>query len=535
VPQLDPRKPPPPDYYASNVRFLLDEVRRRSGELLDAREAALIEAFQRQPVSAQRLFARLVSRTGPWIRLDSLHYPEVGNVADAVARLAEAGLVRVNPAAPAAALLKLLTRAELAALFPRVAGRTKPEWLADCLGRYPDRLIRARLARACPWVDIADREAFATCAVLFFGSDEADLSTFVVQDLGVRCYERYPLGPDSRPFRERAELDRYLLSRRLSPWSSRLDEVPALAGQIPRLLWPEARTRTEQRARDKVLNRVGRWHERRGEHDAALTCYGRSTSHPARERRARLLHRLGDAAAVAELLAAMREDPWGPEEADFAARFPGRRPPAGIRTSLCVLPGATPARIERHALAVLTANGGRGWHLENLLPLGLAGLAFWDVVFAPLPGVFTHPFQLGPRDLFWPDFARSRRGLIDDRFEQLRRPGAFEAEVRRSFAAKRGIANALVHWGAFRPELLDALLADVPHGALLALARQTLCNLRVRRTGFPDLLLIYGPHAWELVEVKGPTDQLQPAQREWLRVLDEAGLPARVLRFRSSC
>jgi hypothetical protein len=533
VPQLHPGKPPPPDYYASNVRFLLDEVSRRSGELLAPRERALIEAFHQQPVPAQRLFARLATRTGPWIRVDSLNYPEVGDVDAAVARLADAGLVRLTATAPADALLKLLTRAELAALFPRVQGRTKPAWLNDCLGRYPDTLIRCRLAATHPWIEIADRDAFATCAVLFFGSDEADLSTFVVQDLGVRCYERYPLGPDTRPFRARAELERYLLSRRLSPWSSHLSDAPALAGTIPRLLWGEPRTRTEQRARDKVLNRVGRWHERRGEHDAALTCYGRSTSHPARERRARLLHRLGDETAVADLLAAMRDDPWGPEEADFAGRFPGRRPATTTRTSTCALIGATPARIERHALSLLTANGGRGWHLENLLPLGLAGLAFWDVVFAPLPGVFTHPFQLGPQDLFWPDFARSRRGLIDARLSALNEPGAFEAAVRRTFAAKRGVSNALVHWGALKPDRLDALLSNVPHRALLTLAHLTLCNLRSRRTGFPDLLLIYGPGAWELVEVKGPTDQLQPAQREWLRTLDEAGLPARVLRFRA--
>jgi len=419
VPQLHPGKPPPPDYYAGNVRFLLDEVSRRSGELLEPRERELIEAFRRQSAPAQRLFARLVSRAGPWIRVDSLDYPEVGDAGAAIPGLAEAGLVRLTPAAPADTLLKLLTRAELAALFPRVRGRTKPAWLADCLGRYPDALIRRRLATSYPWIEVADRDAFAACAVLFFGSDEADLSTFVVQDLGVRCYERYPLGPDTRPFRAREELERYLLSRRLSSWSWRLDEVPALAARIPRLLWREPATRTEQRARDKVLNRVGRWHERRGEHDAALTCYGRSTSHPARERRARLLHRLGDDTAVAALLTAMRDDPWGPEEVDFAARFPGRRPAAATRTSTCTLTSATPARIERHALSLLTANGGRGWHLENLLPLGLAGLAFWDVVFTPLAGVFTHPFQLGPRDLFWPDFVRSRRSLIDARLEAL--------------------------------------------------------------------------------------------------------------------
>jgi len=107
--------------------------------------------------------------------------------------------------------------------------------------------------------------------------------------------------------------------------------------------------------------------------------------------------------------------------------------------------------------------------------------------------------------------------------------------VRRTGAAKRGVANALVHWGALQPDRIEALLANVPHDALLTLARLTLCHLPGRRTGFPDLLLIYGPGAWELVEVKGPADQLQPAQREWLRTLDDAGLPARVLRFRTSC
>ena len=43
--------------------------------------------------------------------------------------------------------------------------------------------------------------------------------------------------------------------------------------------------------------------------------------------------------------------------------------------------------------------------------------------------------------------------------------------------------------------------------------------------------MVYGPGAWELVEVKGPTDSLQPAQRTWLSRLDGLGLPARVLRF----
>src|SRR5690606_14054539 len=141
--------------------------------------------------------------------------------------------------------------------------------------------------------------------------------------------------------------------------------------------------------------------------------------------------------------------------------------------------------IERHALNLLTSNGGRGWHLENLLPLGLAGLTFWDEVFAPLPGAFSHPFQPGPHDLFWPDFARVRRRALDARVAALAVPGALAAHLRAVHQRKFGIANRLVQWGAFGNELLDALLTNVPERVLLALADHTIRNLHRSRNGFP--------------------------------------------------
>jgi hypothetical protein len=197
------------------------------------------------------------------------------------------------------------------------------------------------------------------------------------------------------------------------------------------------------------------------------------------------------------------------------------------------LADATPSAIERHALHLLTANGGRGWHLENALPLGLAGLAFWDEIFAPVPGAFSHPFQIAPHDLFWPDFARVRQPALEARVQRLRAPGALAHALRDAHRRKCGTTNRLVHWGALTGEVLDGLLGEVPHEALLRLAIHTIFGLQRARTGFPDLLLVYGRGAWELVEVKGPTDQLQPAQRIWLRVLESLRIPARVLRFRS--
>lgn len=52
-------------------------------------------------------------------------------------------------------------------------------------------------------------------------------------------------------------------------------------------------------------------------------------------------------------------------------------------------------------------------------------------------------------------------------------------------------------------------------------------DLRQNRAGFPDLIE-FSPQL-ELLEVKGPGDQLQAHQRAWLNVLSEF-LPVKVLR-----
>ncbi len=189
--------------------------------------------------------------------------------------------------------------------------------------------------------------------------------------------------------------------------------------------------------------------------------------------------------------------------------------------------------IERFALILLAEDGARGWHLENHLPLGLAGILFWDEVFAPVAGAYSHPLQLGPRDLFWPDFARVRAAAIEARLAELRTPTAFRARLTSVADQKRGIANRLVHWGACSPELIEALTRIPCTDGLLAIAHHAILDLERARTGFPDLTVIGATGELEFVEVKGPTDQLQPAQRTWLRKLERLGLRARVMKFRA--
>jgi hypothetical protein len=538
VPRLVPRQAPPPDYYADNLSFLLAEVAQRNHDLLTAAEQRLIAGWTAASSSARRLFARLLTRKGPWFRCDQLRYAEVTDSGAAIAELANVALLTQQPSAPADQLLALYTRKELTALFPRVAGSGKDDWIAACVSAYSDTAVRQRLARAGGWIGLADREAWQVCRLLFFGSDRPDLTEFVLQDLGLLRYERYPIEPRTRLFADRGAVDGYLHCRRLAAWFATAEDDTALAGAIRRRLWHPPAARPVARLRDRLLNRMGYLHERRGEFDAALESYALAQSHPARERRARLLKRLGDIEGFTALLARVQAAPWCGAEEDYACRnlIPADTPAAGLSIESRVLDRealrtTSAGMIERHALAELTADGSVGWHLENLFPLGLAGLLFWDEVFAPVPGAFSHPLQQGPHDLFWPDFARQRAAAIDNRLETLAQPGALAARLLEVHAAKHGIANRLVHWGAWTPALVERLAAPSLEPALLRLVRQVIADLPRARTGFPDLTLVDGNERLAFVEIKSPTDQLQPAQRTWLRLLARLELPARVLKY----
>ncbi|MDE0350342.1 MAG: VRR-NUC domain-containing protein, partial [Gammaproteobacteria bacterium] len=188
------------------------------------------------------------------------------------------------------------------------------------------------------------------------------------------------------------------------------------------------------------------------------------------------------------------------------------------------------ARVEAAAAETLAARGGDVWHLENALPLGLFGLAYWDWVFAPVDGAFVNAFQNAPIDLFWPDFFATRRGLCDDPLALD--DASLRAAMLDTAESRRGIANRLVDWRALDAQTLDRVLAGIPMADVRRLLAIVAEDLDRARSGFPDLTAVYEDGSYEFAEVKGPTDQLRRHQRLWIDRLRAADLPVRVLRFR---
>jgi hypothetical protein len=535
VPALRPNVPPPPHYYAENLVRLLDAVSRQYSDILLPRERDYVQRVLALACDAQRLYARLLTRTRTLVRVDSLDYREVANVADAIGELEAAGLVQLNPPVPADQALIILTRAELQMAFPHVGARgvRKELQIVSIAARYPDHRIRDVVCARHPLCAACGLDIVATLQILFFGDARTDLRTFVLEDLGMLRFESYPLNPDRRQFGARGDFDDYLAMQRLRAGLRELElrwqthTAQALVDQ----LWANRPHRVPERLRAGMLNQLGRCAERAGEYELALSAYARSPRPPARERRTRLLRRLGDEDGALAMLDHIDVAPLSAGERFFAQQFrAGRRARAlAIPERTVRLPAAPDTSVETAALGALTQRGGSGRHLENLLPLGMLGLAFWDVVFAPIDAAFVNPYQVRPVDLYWSDFRRARAALVESRFDALRRTGALLQAVSETAQAKRGIANALVDWRAFDSSLIECAATSIPTATWLAVFDHMLDDLEQTRTGFPDLALFFGAGQFEFVEVKGPGDQLRREQRLWFEFFARNGVPAYVL------
>ena len=257
MPELNAGQPPPDHYYADNLIALIEGVRRQYGDMLTPEESEFGEGVVAMPAEAQRLLARLISRKGPLVRVDSLNFREIDDTEGALTHLVARGFACWCPEAPAADLARLLTRAELARCFedvlaagaasavasaangvsaairpadaerrpadadrrpadadrrpadadrraeapPRGANARKGEYLEWIERSLGDSEVHRRIEGSFPWVALDGGERLELYRLLFFGDRRRDLSTFVLRDLGLARYPEYELAREAAPVR----------------------------------------------------------------------------------------------------------------------------------------------------------------------------------------------------------------------------------------------------------------------------------------------------------------------------------------------
>ena len=538
-------------YYLENFERLLATVEERYGDLLRRDELSFLSSFAALSLGARRLYVRLLSRKGPLVRRDRLEYREIADLPAAMAELEAAGFVDVGRELPAAEHLALLLREELIGLARELGiavgkGAKRAEAQAT-LELAEDPSLQPLVLERWPALRALRQEVVQLFRLLFFGNLFQDLKEFVLSDLGITEFETYDLSRELRQFESREAIDSELQLRLLRQavgahlWEGEFEPALQIA-QAVLANWDGWHERSHRHA-DRLLSAVAQAAERLGQGPLAYALYEKASRPPARERRARLLAAAGNLPAALALCHEIEAAPRDETEATFAPFFRDkierqldpkkkkeRRKPAAT-LELEIERGEE--SVERQALAALAQLGRRGIYAENWLWKSLFGLAFWDIVFAPVPGAFHHPFQYGPRDLDSPTFRQIRDEAIAARLAELEASTDLRPRLLQTFEQKQGKANALVSWHEnSRPAIELALeLIKGPH--LAKVADRLSRDLGRYRRGLPDLLVESAAEpGFELWEVKGPGDQLRPEQISWLDYLNQQGLPAGVLKLR---
>jgi len=541
--------PLPPHYYRDNFLRICDTVESRYGDLLAAAERELLDTYRALEFEAQCLYVRLVSRVGPWFRESRLNYPELSDPGAALDGLLEAGLALQAQELEAQELGGLFTRPELQAAFGGLValpGRADKAALVEAIGSLelaPGQLLAVAAplepARIVAPLGVGEVELLQ---LLFFGNRRQSLTEFVLSDLGIARYWPYQLDREQRLFPDRAALEEYLACAGWSDawWEARESgEAAVLVAVADGMLANPVRYRSSERRWHRLCNEVARDLERLGEADRALALYRRSGRHPARERSARVLEGRADWAGSAALCDEILAGPWCEEEEEAALRIlarvrrrlggspPPRRRDRFETMELALPKGAGP--VELQVAAALADRWRQVHYVENQLMNALFGLAFWEQVFAPVPGAFHNPYQSAPADMY-EDFRGPRRGLLEQRLARLRQVD-LRAELLAAFDRYRGYQCRWVDWRHVGRALVDEALAVIPAAHLLPVWERMLFDTRENRRGFPDLLAL-GDSAGDycLIEVKAPGDALQESQKRWLRFFGRRDIPAAVVR-----
>ena len=530
-PLLQPHEAAPDDYYQNNFIEVFDFVLTHHQALLPTELTRALHQFLLAEDDAQRLFARLMTRKGPIFFDHTLDYREVTDRDEALDDLANRGLILRCGQVPAEWLLNQLKKADLLALFSSIGtsqrASSKETVKNRILGRYPDPRICSMVAQHQPWCTVSEPSHWQLVQLLYFGGSGKDWSAHIRRDLGQIRYESVELSKSRFP--DRASLLSYLDERELHRRVYRLDEHPKLLPGLIAAFEEAPHSGVTKRLRQRNVLRLGKWCEQQQAWDDALRVFRNAEIPPARERQVRILHKQGELERSQRLLAEIAAQPLSATEQIFTQRF-GRRgqgfqPPV---TTWSI--EDTPDDVEHYVLETLTAQGGWGVHSENALVKTLTGLMYWDAVFAPEPGAFTNPFQSGPHDLMEHEFADQRCRLLEHIEAQT--DSALTEHLLTISRTKHGIANPLVTWGLLEAIPLQQWLDALPLSWIRQLSRFLIRNLADYRKGFPDLFVVHPDGTPELVEVKGPTDQLQPQQRAWFEIFADLQIRARVIKLK---
>lgn len=530
-------------YYLDNFQGVLDWIGQRYDDLLTDEERTFIAAFPALAQPARALFVRMVMRKGTLFRASKLRYAEIGCPVAAAQQLLATGWVERDPVISLDELFDLLSKPEIAAAFgphlQQKAARKAEQLDALRAGFGEDRAFSAwyqgceDLALRIHVKPLCDR-----LRLIFFGNLHQDWTEFVLSDLGLFRYEQVEFSNASRGFRDRRDIDHYVLLHACKQrFAEGLEPLDDIVRDLPEHAfhndWLESR-------REKLLFQIGQHYEKQKDWTNAHALYARCRFPGARGRAIRVLEKAERYHEAWELLGQARAAPENEAERQHLLRIGPRlarrlghpktiaRRIEPIRLDVCLPMPQGDWWVEGVVREHLACEEAPVFYVENMLANALFGLLCWRAVFAAIPGAFFHPFHRGPADLYSPDFAQRRAAEFADCLAQLD-DGRYRATIMAHFAEKHGIASPFVAWDYLDAGLIELALDCIPAAHLKKWCERILADVKENRTGFPDLIQFWpSEQRYHMIEVKGPGDRLQDNQLRWIDYCATHGMPVSV-------
>lgn len=520
------------NFYLSNFQVLTDFVYAHYEQLLSDEERRFYHKLNSLPESARLLCIRLLMRRGEYVRQGKVNYPEINPISIAFGQLLAAGLLQKADPECVNEWQKLFTRNELTSVnYTPTDNSSESIAVPDLLGNTPLELLQ----HLDTVYLVSCKAHYQVYLLLFFGNIHQDLTEFILRDLGIRHYENYLTDTTALPFISREHLQAYIhYYQCVEMFDMAVEQgVDALVELFQSLPATDFNDPILQRRQHKLYNHIARQLEREKALQQAAEIYRHSEHSPARERLARVEAACGNDTTAKQICNEILEKPRDSEEKEFAVRFSyqvcrrlgiSSEPPTIYKPPQLTLELPSLLLPVECATALHFAKTGHCYYVENSLVTAAFGLSFWDIIFAPLNGVFFNPFQRAPLDFYDPGFTSRRRELIEKRLNSIT-TGNLKKHLFTHYHCKRGIINPMVNWSAVNYNLLALSLTRIPGKDWRSMFEYLLQDLKNHRCGLPDLVYFPDAGGYQFLEVKGPGDTIQQHQRRWMKHFNDHNIP----------
>jgi VRR-NUC domain len=578
-------QPLSPKYYLEYFQYLLRFVADKYAHILLENEHEFLKNFHALSEDEQCLFVRFVNRRGAFFRENRLKYDEIDNIPQVIETLVEKKFIErlsSQHSSRIAELCDLLTKKEFENLKIRqfehdaisisknILKGTKDGIIDYLLENVEADSIVAGVSRLSPIIKVNFEAETMMLKFLFFGNRHADMTEFVIRDLGIVQYQQFDEDKLVAQFATRQEAENRLRVSLAKEDFYLMTEAEISPTEIYHwfLDWSDQHlpqlTDVALLAYEHLTLRIAIYLEKKKFFSESIHLYTKTKQPPARERQVRILHKTQQFAEAKALCQHIVESPQNADEQFFAIDFLNKLDADAQKkkskktvtqhlhnSESISIPIDWKYRVENGVINYFIEKGHQAVFAENHLWKNMFGLLCWDIIFDTDAMAMHHPLQRSPSDLYKPTFWERRRNSLVERVELLHDTLALEKHLQATYEDKMGIANPLVDWGSPSPltprggitqqqfplwelgglgfDIIKTAFAKIPPQPLGLIFLEMAKNMRENTHGFPDLFT-WTDDDYCFVEVKSPTDSLSAQQVFWLRYFEQIGIKSKVLR-----